>query len=346
MQSNPLAADMDHILDHTRDLWGSFQGERLFITGGTGFFGCWILESFTWAVDRLGLNSQVVVLTRDPQAFEQKAPHLANHPAVHLLRGDICSFDFPDGHFTHLIHGATESGQKRHDKNPSQMLFTIVKGTQRVLEMAGFCGAENFLFTSSGAVYGQQPTEISHIDEDFKGGPDVLKPDSAYGEGKRIAELLCTLHAMDYPTKLKIARGFAFVGPYLPLDVHFAIGNFIRDGMLGSAIQVQGDGSPYRSYLYSADLTVWLWTILIKGIPLRPYNVGSEEALSISDLAKTVAEAFEPRPAINIAQSPKIGVNPPRYVPSVKRASGELGLMQHINLNLAIRKTIAWHQRS
>lgn len=345
MVTNPLAEDLDHILDHTRELWGSFQGERLFITGGTGFFGCWLLESFTWAVDRLGLNSQAVVLTRDPQAFQQKAPHLANHPAVQLWRGDVCSFHFPDGKFTHMIHGATESSQKRNDKSPSRMLSMIVKGTQRVLELAGFCGADDLLFISSGAVYGEQPTQISHIFEGFKGGPDVMKPDSAYGEGKRMAELLCSLHAIEYPTKLKIARCFAFVGPYLPLDAHFAVGNFIRDGMLGGPIRVQGDGSPYRSYLYSADLAVWLWTILIKGTSLRPYNVGSEEALSISELAKTVAAAFQPSPAITIAQAPIIGVYPSRYVPSVKRAIEELGLKQYVNLNLAIRKTISWYQR-
>jgi nucleoside-diphosphate-sugar epimerase len=198
METNPLAMDLEHILDRTRHFWGSLQGERLFITGGTGFFGCWLLESFTWAVDRLGLNSNVVVLTRNPQAFQQKAPHLAHHPAVQLWQGDVSSFDFPDGHFTHVIHAATESSTNLNDVNPLGMLQTIIAGTQRVLQFAECNPVSGFLYVSSGAVYGKQPGELVKIPETYLGGPNVLSPVSAYGEGKRLAELLCILHTCSF----------------------------------------------------------------------------------------------------------------------------------------------------
>ncbi len=345
-QGNPLAQDLDHVLIHTEGLWNELRGERLFITGGTGFFGCWLLESFAWAVDRLGLNASALVLTRAPDAFRQKVPHLADHPAIQLQMGDVRSFPYPTGHFSCIIHAATEASAQLSETNPLLMFDTIVDGTRSVLELARHCGARRFLLTSSGAVYGKQPPEITHIREEYSGAPDPTDPRAAYGEGKRAAEALCSLYAWQYGLEVKIARCFAFVGPYLPLDAHFAVGNFIRDALAGGPIHVKGDGSPHRSYLYAADLVVWLWTILLRGASGRPYNVGSEETISISNLAELVAGKFDPKPRVDIALPPAETTLPSRYVPCTKRASGELQLCQTVEVSASIAKTLAWLERS
>jgi nucleoside-diphosphate-sugar epimerase len=339
---NPLSADLDHILDHTRALWDEVRGKHVFVTGGTGFFGCWLLESFCYANDHLDLRSSVTVLTRNPQRFAHMAPHLAANPAVQLHVGDVRSFDFPAGEFAYIIHAATEASAQLNGENPLLLLDTIVEGTRRTLEFARHCGTPKFVLASSGAVYGKQPPNLTHIPEDYVGAPDPLDPQSAYSEGKRLAEHLCALYAQHYGVQTKIARCFTFVGPYLPLDLHFAIGNFIRDGLRGGPIQVKGDGTPYRSYLHTADLTIWLWTILFNGKACFPYNVGSDEAVTIADLANLVAEQFEPRPQIEIERRQVNGLSHERYIPSIERVRREFGLRPTIGLVEALQRTTAW----
>jgi dTDP-glucose 4,6-dehydratase len=344
MAPNPLAADVDHVLTHTHG-WDELREGRLFLTGGTGFFGCWLLESFTAANDRLRLGAEAVVLTRNPDAFRRRVPHLAGHPAVRLVSGDVRGFRFPDGPFTHVIHAATEAGAALHEQRPLALLDTIAEGTREVLEFARSKRVRGFLLTSSGAVYGRQPPELTHVPEDYRGGPDPFDPRSAHGEGKRTAELLCALYARQHGLAPKVARCWSFVGPHLPLDGPFPLCHFLRDALAGRDVQVGGDGTPYRSYLHAADLAVWLWTILFQAPPCRAYNVGSDQGLSAAELAHLVATSVSPAVGVRLAREPVPGRPAERYVPSVDRARKELGLAVRVGLREAVARTLSWHRR-
>lgn len=341
MTTNPLHRDLDRVLERTQGLWDDLRGERVFITGATGLFGCWFLESLLWANEGLKLNTTATLLTRDPQAFERKAPHLATHPRVEIVRGDVRSFAFPAGTYSHVIHAATDASATLNATQPATMFDTIVEGTRRCLDFAHSAGARRFLLTSSGAVYGKQPPEVSHLSEEHSFGPDPLDTNFAYAEGKRAAEMLCAIAARN-GIEPKIARCFAFVGPYMKLDAHFAIGNFIRDQLAGGPIRVAGDGTPFRSYMYASDLMVWLWTILMRGESVRAYNVGSEQAVTIRELAHTVADSLYPRVDVSIAQPVVSAAPAQRYVPATARARQELGLECEVPLGEAIRRTHSW----
>jgi nucleoside-diphosphate-sugar epimerase len=339
--TNRLTPDLDGILARTEPLWQELRGQRILITGATGFFGCWLLESFAWANLRLGLHAHAVGLSRHPGRLAEKAPHLAQDPAITLHAADVRHGDFPHGAFSHVIHAATDASAKLNAEAPLVMFDTVVEGTRRTLQFAIASSTKRFLLVSSGAVYGNQPSQLTHVDESFAGGPDPLNPASAYAEGKRAAEMLCSLAASPR-LAITIARCFAFVGPYMKLDAHFAIGNFIADRLHDRPICVRGDGSAVRSYLYASDLMVWLWTILFRGESRRAYNVGSEDAVNIATLAREVVAALPPETTVNITSAATSAAPAHRYVPSTARARQELGLHAEVPLREAIRRTQRW----
>lgn len=326
-----LAQDLELVFAHTSDLWGALRGQNIFITGGTGFVGTWLVESLLFANERLNLNARALLLTRNPERVRVK------HPAIQVLKGDVRSFAYPDREFAFVMHAATEQGHA-----PANFELDI-EGTKRVLEFARTHGTRRFLFTSSGAVYGKQPSDLTHIPEDYPGAPSTTDLNSAYGNAKRASEFLCAAYAQQFGFSAILARLFAFAGPHLPLDLNFAIGNFIRDVLAGGPIRIAGDGTPYRSYLYAADMAIWLWTLLLRGESARPYNVGSGDDLTIADLARAVVETTTPGTRIEIARYPS-GAPPSRYVPCVDRARAELGLTPLIPLDEAIRRMYKWNR--
>jgi dTDP-glucose 4,6-dehydratase len=214
----------------------------------------------------------------------------------------------PPGQFDYGIHAARADG-----------VDADIDLTRQALEFAVERGADRFLFTSSGAVHGQLST--------------------GYAQAKRASEFLCAAYAGQFGFCAVIARLFTFLGPGLPLDKNFAVGNFIRDVLAGGDVIIQGDGTPRRSYLYAADLAVWLWTLLLEGESARPYNLGSTDAISIYALARAVVTNTKPGTQIVMLARE----TSPDYIPSFDREVHALGLRSLIPLQEGIRRMYAWN---
>jgi nucleoside-diphosphate-sugar epimerase len=340
--------DLEYVRRESEALWPQLKGARLFITGATGFFGRWLLESLLAAVEHHDLGVQVVALSRNPDKFLEAAPHIAG-PGLSWMKGSVTTLTaeaFKGEKFDMVIHLATEADMQVSQANPQAAAGVIIDGTRRALEVAARTGARRFLFTSSGSVYGLQPRGMERISEDYTGVPDPSDTASPYalgGEAKRRAELLCVEQARRQGLETITARCFSFAGPGLPLGAKFAFGNFMRDALLGKPIVVKGDGTTIRSYLYAADLAIWLWTLLLQGAPGRAYNVGSEHAISLRQLAEVMAVELG-APGIEFLQQGKPGAAPDRYVPSTGRAWKELGLSERFGLPEIIGRTAAWHR--
>jgi len=337
--------DLLHILKYTGSVWDALRNKSIFVTGATGFFGKWLLESFIFANNKFSLNASLYALSRNPESFLEQYPYYKKEVSVTFLKGNVQDFIFPDTDFQFIIHAATDADATLNNDNPLLMLDTITEGTKRVLEFASKQPLESFLLTSSGAVYGKQASSITHVKEGDFYNVNLNFDDMtyAYAEGKRMAELYCSLYFKQYSLPVKIARCFTFVGPHLPLDKHFAIGNFILNGLNKEDIIIKGDGTPHRSYLYAADLIICLWTMLIKGKNNMAYNVGSDYSISIKDTADLVAKCFNDNIIVKVLGKPS---NAPAlsYVPSINKMQSELSLSTNINISEAIIRTINYYK--
>lgn len=295
---------------------------------------------------RHALDLRVTVLPRDPAAFGREAPAILAAPAFHFVSGDVRDFTFPAGDFSHVIHTATTSAHETFaGEDPLHKFDTLVSGTRRVLDFAAKRGIENLLFTSSGVTYQPLPPPGgSHtpIPESSLLAPPTHHPASTLGQAKRAAEFLCACYAERHGWHLGIARCFSFLGPFLPLDIHYALGNFITQALHAERVVVNSDGTALRSYLYAADLVVWLLTLLLDGKSGQPYNVGSDAAISIGDLAHLVRDLIAPDKPVDILGKAASAVgNPIRnaYIPDITLARNTLNLEVWTDLSTAIRST-------
>lgn len=314
---------------------------RILLTGGTGFFGRALLRHFLSC--GMDTNTSLCVLSRDPQRFQAAYPALAISDQIGFVHADIQNREtLPwNESFTHVLHAATDStiGPRL---TPLQRFNQIVEGTTNILDLAVATGARRFLLTSSGGIYGPQPSDLEAIPEDWPGSPPLDQASTAYSQGKRAAEHLCALYRDSHGLETVVARCFAFIGPDLPINVHFAIGNFIRDALFCKSIIVEGDGSPIRSYLDQSDLASWLIKLVIDGKDGECFNVGSDCPISILDLAYLVRDLIAPSKQV-IMKSKEASTHRNRYIPDIKKIQLLQGLAPSVSLRESILNTAIYH---
>lgn len=294
----------------------SLKNKKIFLTGGTGFFGRSLLDFIKKYAENV--NFEMVILSRDPENFLNTWPQYKKVKQISFQKGDIQSLKATNEKYDSILHFAAAADAKVNQQNPELTKNVIVSGMQQVLQFAKKTEVKSVLFASSGAVYGKQ---------------------TVYGESKKIAEKMGSDFAKQNNIQFKIARCFAFVGPHLDLKGSFAIGNFIGDAKNGNSIKISGDGTPYRSYLYSEDLIVWLLNILQNGQNLQSYDVGSDQEISIRQLAEKIIQLLNPKAELIVSQKVDPAKTPERYVPNISMAKQELGLDVWTDLETGILKT-------
>jgi nucleoside-diphosphate-sugar epimerase len=280
------------------------------MTGATGFFG----KSLFAHLPQLQ-NYDIVAVSRRV---------MPNHHNITYLLGDVRDFHFPEGDFDYIYHGAAPSSSI--DPIPDkEMASIIVDGTRRVVDFAKETNAK-VLFVSSGAVYGKHRFSPAYESS-------LINPEDSYGRAKVEAE-----HMVGELDNYAIARCFAFIGEYLPLDAPFAVCQFIKSCLNDVPIVIHNKAT-LRSYMYSSDLAEWLWTIMTRGVGI--YNVGSSLIVPLDHLAYTVRGHAKSHNPIDILQDEHLTC----YVPETGKAQTELGLDIKVGLEEAVKRTIDFHRR-
>jgi len=341
-----FAFDLDQIVNQARDDFQSLRGARLFITGGTGYIGRWLLESICHANRRLNVGIRAVVLSRNPQKFSEIHSHLAENSCISFVQGEIENLPDNTTEFSHLIHAAADTNIIKRS-NILKIFDAEILGARNIHEFALTHGIRNVLLLSSGAVYGRFPDHIRYMPESGSCAFDPTSAGAAYSLGKTVMEWLGTVYTSQYGLNCKIARIFAQIGPGMNLNARLAAGNFLRDALLGQQLTIRGNGSPLRSYMYATDLVVWLWAILTRGAAGTAYNVGSTQITSIRNLAETIAKNFNmPDSAIQILGEDAPGMAFECYAPDTTLASTALNLAVTVPLEDALQRTANWYRKN
>lgn len=315
-----------------KDLANDLKGKSLLVTGGSGFFGKSICERLTELNQQYDLGIKIYALARNPLPLD----------GVEFISQDVRKeFNF-NLQVDYIIHAATPVVQTGNSFD--EMMDIIVNGTKNTFDFAVKAKCKKFLLISSGAVYGEQPDDVEQVSENQVFHGPFYDNKSAYTTGKRFSEMLAFDLSRKVGMHLNIARCFAFSGKHLPIDQHLAIGNFVNDAINRRTINIKGDGTAIRSYMDAEDLVDWLMTILIKAPQSEVYNVGSDQGLSIQDLATTIAKHAN---GVEVTVHGKALDNSRRhrYVPSIKKAQKELGLKLNLSLDESIQRMIEFNKR-
>jgi len=342
--TSQILSDLEEIIQSSTSDLEEIVNKPLVITGASGFVGTWLTLSWVSARKKLNGRGQLLITSRNPQSLLPLISVIDSRSPITALSSDIRNLHIPsefrDGN---LIHAATPASAALNSSDPATMLKIIIEGQERVI-IEALRMNNKLLFLSSGAVYGRQPLDLSHLPETWEGAPQIGDSNSAYHEGKRVAELMGNIAATKQGLHFVTARLFAFLAPYLPFGTHFAVGNFMKDVLEKSEIEVLSGGGTIRSYQYASDLCSSLWALLTRGSSGTAYNVGSEEELTILQLAYLVKKTLNDSASVVVRGVDTTG-NVSRYIPSIHRISSELSVKNRVGLEESIQRTANWSEQ-
>lgn len=339
-----IAADCREVVGGSPQALEGLRNRLLYVTGGTGFVGTWIAELVSYLNDSHGFGTGLILVARDTERFREKAPHLASRGEIALLSADVRNLIDIPAEVDYVIHAAATPDNRQHVSNPIAVMETITRGTAAVLDAAmNHPRIAKILNLSSGQVYGKPLSPGAAIAEDAAGTLPPHSITSVYPGAKRYAETLCCAYWSSCKLPVVTARPFAFIGPYQSLDKPWAINNFIRDALTGTAIRIISNGMAIRSYMYPSDMAYWLLRMLLDGTSGYAYNLGSPHGITLRATAERVKGYANTGCSIAIKD---LHEDNSLFVPDTTLVSGTLGLEVTVPIDEALKRSLRWFRET
>jgi UDP-glucose 4-epimerase len=259
---------------------------RVLITGGAGFIASHLADHL------LEGGHSVVALDDLSTGRHSNVEHLLGRPNFEFVLGSILNPDVVDDVVSRseaVFHLAAAVGVELIVNQPLRSLATNIRGSEIVFEKANKYGTR-VLVTSSSEIYGKNRSDRLHEDDDrILGSP--LKSRWAYSEAKAIDEILAYTYWKEKGLPTVIVRLFNTVGPRQTGAYGMVIPRFVAQALKNEPITVYGDGSQTRCFCYVGDIVRALAALLEHPDAYgRVFNLGSDEEISVTDLAKMVRE--------------------------------------------------------
>lgn len=331
--------DLEEIVASSKQYFAPLEGSKILIIGGTGFVGTWLTTALLYARKKGLLEFDLTVGARNSELVASKL-ELQDDQKLELRELDFMKAQTDiSGSFTHLIHSATPSSPATGGTDEALVRKVSINAADYLVEVARRQSIKPvFMHLSSGAVYGKQEIMNSKLSE------NGLKENSNHLETSYSKVKFDLERIVEKADQSSIVRGtnprlFAFAGPGIALDAHFAVGNFLHDALSKREIELKGNPLTERSYLYPTDMVTWLIACLANPT-LEPTHIGSDVALSMQEIAGVTSKSTSNVPITNgNSLAPQTS-----YVPETKKTRERYGLKQEVDFAESIKRWAAWLQ--
>ncbi len=261
--------------------WETLQDKTVLITGANGFISTYLVYTLLSLNDIYNTNVHIVGMVRDICRARERFFDVINRDDFEIIVQDVCEPIIYKSNVDFIFHSAANATPATTHSNPIGTLRTSYLGTDNVLSFASEKNA-SMVYLSSYAVYGENRPGT---DENSFGSSDCFKSGTCYTESKRIGEALCQAYFSSNKAKIFVARIGTVIGPGITIGGNHHISDFLSNVLEQKNIVVYSDGTPVRSYISTNDLTIALFTMLIRGQHGNVYNVSSEN-LTIQNIAE------------------------------------------------------------